>query len=135
MNFIEAKRFTAEQKNVLNGIRMFLGKDATNYIIAVFSHATKTQTSDKNEMQKAWNEPVRSFIRDIENRWGISPNPDIFSSDDPIHKARLGDIKDFISSINGVFTTEQLEKTRREQEAIQRRKEEEEKKEDKNTKR
>src|SRR5688572_4978444 len=128
MDFIEAKRFTAEQKDVLNVIKTFLGKDASNYIIAVFSHATKAQTSDRNVIRKAWNSPVRSFILDIENRWGISPNPDIFSSDDPIHQARLGEIKALISGMRGVYTTEQLERTRQEREEIQLRKKEKEEK-------
>ncbi|PKY56277.1 hypothetical protein RhiirA4_411054 [Rhizophagus irregularis] len=36
----KARRFTDEQRNVLNEIRTFLGKDATNNIISVFSHAS-----------------------------------------------------------------------------------------------
>src|SRR5687767_6493568 len=71
--FTEAKRFTDEQKNVLDGIRRFLGEEATNYIIAVFSHATKAQIRDRTVMRQAWNSPVRSFIQDIDNRWGIAP--------------------------------------------------------------
>ncbi|GES93019.1 AIG1-type guanine nucleotide-binding (G) domain-containing protein [Rhizophagus clarus] len=85
----EAKRFSAEQRNVLEGIRKFFGEGATNYIIAIFSHATKAQIRDRDIMRKAWNEPVCSFIEDIENRWGISPNSDYYHPDDPVHKARL----------------------------------------------
>ncbi|CAB4392548.1 unnamed protein product [Rhizophagus irregularis] len=122
----EARRFTDEQKNVLGGIRRFLGEEATNYIIAVFSHATKAQIRDRNVMRKAWNQPVRSFIQDIDNRWGIAPNSDYFPPDDPVHKARLGEIMAFISGMRGVYTTDQLEKSRQEQEEIRRQKEEEE---------
>ncbi|RGB42702.1 AIG1 family-domain-containing protein [Rhizophagus diaphanus] len=124
----EAKRFTDEQKNVLDGIRRFLGEEATNYIIAVFSHATKAQIRDRNVMRKAWNPPVRSFIQDIDNRWGIAPNSDYFPPDDPVHKARLGEIMAFISGMRGVYTTDQLEKSRQEQEEIRRQREKEEKK-------
>ena len=53
IGFTEAKRFTGEQKNVLEGIRKFLGEGATNYIIAIFSHATKAQIRDRNTMRKA----------------------------------------------------------------------------------
>ncbi|CAB4446687.1 unnamed protein product [Rhizophagus irregularis] len=123
----EAKRFTDEQKNVLDGIRRFLGEEATNYIIAVFSHATKAQIRDRTVMRKAWNQPVRSFIQDIDNRWGIAPNSDYFPPDDPVHKARLGEIMAFISGMRGVYTTDQLEKSRQEQEEIRRQREEEEK--------
>ncbi|RIB14727.1 AIG1 family-domain-containing protein [Gigaspora rosea] len=64
----EAKRFTEEQKNALNGIKTFLGENALNYMIAVFSHATKKQNEDKDEMRKAWNPTVASFIGSIGNR-------------------------------------------------------------------
>src|SRR6266536_4672498 len=114
MGLTEATRFTEEQKNVLKGIRKFFGEDATNYIIAIFSHATKKQTNDKNVMRNAWNDPVHSFIKDLENRWGISPDSDYFPPDDPIHKARLGEIMAFISGMRKVYTTEQLEKSRQE---------------------
>src|SRR4051794_2686878 len=120
MYFVEARRFTDEQKNVLNGIRTFLGKDATNHIIIVFSHATRAQISNNDEMRKAWNQPVRSFIQDIGNRWSISPNSDYFPPDNPIHKTRIMEINEFISGIQGVYTTEQLEKNLREQEKAQR---------------
>jgi hypothetical protein len=125
--FTEAKRFTDEQKNVLDGIRTFLGEDATNYIIAVFSHATKAQIRDRTTMRKAWNIPVRSFIQEIDNRWGISPNSDYYPPDDPVHKARLGEIMAFISGMRGVYTTEQLEESRQKQEEARRQREEEEK--------
>ncbi|CAG8526100.1 9294_t:CDS:10 [Rhizophagus irregularis] len=122
----EAKRFSAEQRGVLEGIRNFFGEGATNYIIAIFSHATKAQIYDRDIMRKAWNKPVCSFIEDIENRWGISPNSDYFPPDDPTHQARLGEIKAFISSMRGVYTTEQLEESLQEQEEARRQKEEEE---------
>ncbi|CAG8765954.1 5863_t:CDS:2, partial [Racocetra persica] len=124
----EAKRFTQEQKDVLNEIRTFLGRDATNHIIAVFSHATKTQTEFKDRMQNDWNTHVKSFVQNIGYRWGISPNPDIFPSDNQIHKERLNEIKQLIKSIQGVYTTEQLEVNLREQERIRRQKEEDERK-------
>src|SRR6266542_1161474 len=127
MDLTEATWFTDEQKNVLKGIRDFFGEGATNYIIAIFSHTTKKQISDRDLMRKAWNDPVRSFIEDIENRWGVSPNSDYFPPEDPIHKERLGEIKALISSMRGVYTTEQLENVQRKQEEARRQKEEEEK--------
>ncbi|CAG8738258.1 17944_t:CDS:2, partial [Acaulospora morrowiae] len=78
----EALRFTNEQKEVLSRIRGFLGKDATNHIIVVFSHANKRQTESRDEMKKTWNNTVQLFIQNVGNRWGISPNPDIFSPND-----------------------------------------------------
>jgi len=125
---LEAKRFTAEQKNVLDGLRLFLGEEAIRHIIAVFSNTTKAQINDRNVMREDWNEPVRSFIQDIDNRWGISPNPDYISPDDPSYKLRLGEIKSLISGMQGLYTSNQLEKSRKEQEENRRRKEEEERK-------
>ncbi|GBC03669.1 hypothetical protein RclHR1_05250005 [Rhizophagus clarus] len=124
---LDAGRFTEEQKNVLNEIRTFLGKDATNNIISVFSRATKRQTIDRNVMRGDWNHFVDSFIQGIGNRWGISPNPDIFSPHEKTHKVRLSEIKELISSIQGVYTTEQLEKNRKKQAEERQRKEEFEK--------
>ncbi|CAG8630264.1 1084_t:CDS:2, partial [Acaulospora morrowiae] len=125
----EAYRFTNEQKEVLSRIRDFLGKDATNHIIAVFSHANKRQTECKEEMKKAWNKPVQSFIQNVGNRWGISPNPDIFLPNDPVYGARLMEIKELINDIQGVYATERLEKNLREQEKDRLRKEEEDRRE------
>ncbi|CAG8685186.1 3978_t:CDS:2, partial [Cetraspora pellucida] len=88
----EANRFTEEQKRVLNQIRTFLGRDATNHIIA----------SD-------WSVPVRSFIQNIGNRWSISPNHQV-------HKNRLREIKELIKCIPEIYKTEQFEKNLREQE-------------------
>ncbi|CAG8649196.1 14195_t:CDS:2, partial [Acaulospora morrowiae] len=105
----EARRFTDEQKKVLQGITMFLGEEAMNYIIAIFSRTTKKQNSSRDEMRKAWNPVVSSFIDQIDNRWGISPDSDHFLPDDPIHKARLGEIRAFIAGTRGIYTTKAFE--------------------------
>ncbi|RIB03773.1 AIG1-type guanine nucleotide-binding (G) domain-containing protein [Gigaspora rosea] len=76
----EAKRFTAEQGNVLYGIKSFFGEGALNYIIAVFSHATKKQNADKDEMRKAWNPSISSFIGSIGNRFLYYRNVGICST-------------------------------------------------------
>ncbi|CAG8557246.1 5090_t:CDS:2 [Ambispora leptoticha] len=123
----EAKRFTEEQKNVLEGIRCFLGESAMDYIIPIFSHATKKQNENRDEMRKTWNQTVSSFIRILGGRWGISPNSDYFPPESSVHKARLTEIQDFIASTRGVYTTEAFEFARQEQEKNRREREEEEK--------
>ena len=66
-------------------------------------------------IRKAWNDPARAFIKDIDNSLlDIPPNSNIFPLDGPIHKARLGEIKAFINGMRGVCTTKQLEKSRQE---------------------
>ncbi|RIB03774.1 AIG1 family-domain-containing protein [Gigaspora rosea] len=121
----EAKRFTEEQKNILNGVKTFLGEDALSYMVAVFSHATKKQNADKDEMRKAWNQTIKSFIEKLGNRWGISPNSDYFPPKHEKHQLRLREIKDFIMSTSDFYTTDMLKSARQEQERIQREKEEE----------
>ncbi|CAG8728855.1 19407_t:CDS:2, partial [Dentiscutata erythropus] len=124
----EAKRFTAEQKSVLNGIKTFLGEDALNHMIAIFSHATKKQNEDRDEMRKAWNPAIATLIGRIGNRWGISPNSDFFPPEHEKYKLRLLEIKDFIISTSGYYTTESFKLVRQEQERIEREKQEEERK-------
>ncbi|CAG8659716.1 11426_t:CDS:2, partial [Funneliformis caledonium] len=95
----KAKRFTAEQKNILDGLRLFLGEGVIHHIIA-----------------------------NIDNRWAISPNPDYISLDDPNYKLRLGEIKSLINSMQEAYTSNQLEKSQKDQEEIHRKKAEKEKK-------
>ncbi|CAJ0925831.1 7695_t:CDS:10 [Entrophospora sp. SA101] len=78
----EARWFTEEQKSVLQNINLFLGEGTIDYIIAIFSHATKKQNASRDEMRNAWNSTVSSFIRRLDNRWGISPNSDYYPPDD-----------------------------------------------------
>ncbi|RHZ43538.1 hypothetical protein Glove_1033g3 [Diversispora epigaea] len=122
----EEKRFTEEQKNALNGIKMFLGEDAMNYMIAIFSHATKRQTENRDVMRNNWNSLVTSFIGNLGYRWGISPNSDYFFPGTTVYNARIREIKDFIISTRGVYSKESFESARRKQEKNRREKEEEE---------
>ncbi|GBC06588.1 hypothetical protein RclHR1_06940005 [Rhizophagus clarus] len=108
---LKSERFTDEQRNTLDVIRTFLGKDARNNIIVVFTHANPDQIKYRDRMQKAWeNIPhFNSFIRDINSRWIVAPNPYNFDVDGQISEDRLVEIKDLISNIREIFTTRQLE--------------------------
>ncbi|CAG8555476.1 1653_t:CDS:2 [Ambispora gerdemannii] len=103
----EAKRFTEEQKNVLDGIKIFLGEDAMNYMIAIFSHATKKQNENKDEMRKAWNSLISSFIKNIGNRWGISPDSDYFP---PEHEK---DYQETVDKIKKEFEQKEFKELRK----------------------
>ncbi|CAG8707608.1 13123_t:CDS:2, partial [Ambispora leptoticha] len=85
------------------------------------------QNENRDEMRKTWNQTVSSFIRSLGGRWGISPNSDYFPPESSVHKARLTEIKDFIASTRGVYTTEVFESARQEQEKNRREWEENEK--------
>ncbi|GET02533.1 hypothetical protein GLOIN_2v1846293 [Rhizophagus clarus] len=113
----EAKRFTNEQKGTINGIKMFLGEEALQYMISVFSHCNKKQTNDpENFRKRSWNEPIRAFVNSVGNRWVISPNPENFPSDSLVYEQRIKELHKHIASIDGVYTNKCLEKARREQE-------------------
>ncbi|PKK60897.1 hypothetical protein RhiirC2_870776 [Rhizophagus irregularis] len=118
---VEAKRFTNEQKEMINRILLFLGKEASRYMISVFSHCNAKQTKDLEYFKRyCWNDPVKAFVNSVGNRWAISPNPDIFPPDDPVHEECLKELQERITSIDGVYTNDLFEKTRREQEENER---------------
>jgi hypothetical protein len=119
--FIEAKRFTNEQREMIHRISLFLGEEALQYMISVFSHCNTKQTKDLEHFKKfCWNDPVKAFVNSVGNRWAISPNPEIFSPDNPVHEKRLKELQEIITSIDGVYTNEFLEKARKEQEENER---------------
>ncbi|CAB4480618.1 unnamed protein product [Rhizophagus irregularis] len=112
----EAKRYTKEQAEMVDRIKLFLGDEALQYMITVFSHCDKKQTEDLEHFKTSWNQPIKAFVNSMGNRWAISPNPDIFPPDNLVHQQRLGELKNHIISINGVYTNELLENARKEQE-------------------
>ncbi|RGB38143.1 AIG1 family-domain-containing protein [Rhizophagus diaphanus] len=122
---LKKERFTDEQRNTLKEIGTFLGKDATNNIIVVFSHASPDQIKCKDKMRMAWSDvPLfSSFIQDIEFRWSVSPDPHHLDDDS---EERLTEIKIFIRNIREIYITRQLEENLERQKESKRLKEEEE---------
>ncbi|CAG8524284.1 9188_t:CDS:2 [Funneliformis mosseae] len=114
----EAKRFTDEQKNVIDGISTFFGEQAFLYMISVFSNCNKKNTNDPKNFEKSWNDKVRMFVNRMGNRWAISPNPDIFPPGTQMHEKCLEKLENTIYDLNGIYTNELLEKTRKEQEEL-----------------
>ncbi|CAI2182879.1 5703_t:CDS:2 [Funneliformis geosporum] len=112
----EAKRLTDEQKNVIDGISTFFGEEAFLYMISVFSNCNKINTNDPKKFERSWNKKVRMFVNRMGNRWAISPNPDIYPLGTSMHEKCLENLENTIISLNGVYTNELLEKTRKEQE-------------------
>ncbi|PKY52772.1 hypothetical protein RhiirA4_476553 [Rhizophagus irregularis] len=94
----EAKRFTKEQKNTINGIKIFLGEGSLQYMIPVFSHCNKKLTKDPKYFRKScWNDPIKAFVNSVGNRWAVSPNVEDFPSDNRVHKQCLKELKKNIS--------------------------------------
>src|SRR5581483_7304474 len=119
--FIEARRFTEEQKMMIERIKIFLGEEALRYMISVFSHCNTKQTNDPEYfIQSCWNKQIREFVDSVDGRWAISPNPEIFPPDNPVHQKRLQELQNIIASLNGVYINDLLEKARKEQEETER---------------
>ncbi|RIA86500.1 AIG1 family-domain-containing protein [Glomus cerebriforme] len=120
---LEVGRITDEEKNSLMTIRNFLGKDARDNFIVVFSKANRNQVKDK---RIAWNkiEILRTFIEQINNRWGISPNPDCYETEREPHEKRLTEIKKFIAQIKVLYSTKQFEENQKRLAEEQRKKKE-----------
>ncbi|CAB4480607.1 hypothetical protein RhiirA1_445281 [Rhizophagus irregularis] len=124
---IEAKRFTIEQKEMVDRIKLFLGKESLQYMISVFSHCSRKQTEDLEYFKKfSWNQEIKAFVNSMGSRWAISPNPESYPPNNPVRKQRLEDLKNHIVSIDGKYTNELLEKVREEQEENERKTREEE---------
>ena len=97
---------------MINGIKIFLGEEALQYIIIVFSHCTKKQTEDpKYFKQLCWNPPVKAFVNSVGNRWAISPNPELFPTDSLVHQQRLKELREKIDTIDGIYTSDLLKKS------------------------
>ncbi|CAB4392969.1 unnamed protein product [Rhizophagus irregularis] len=124
---IEAKRFTIEQKEMVDRIKLFLGDGSLQYMISVFSHCSRKQTEDPEYFRKfSWNPEMKAFVNSMGNRWAISPNPENYPPNNPVRKQRLGDLQNHIVSIDGKYTNELFEKVRKEQEENERKTREEE---------
>uniref|UniRef100_U9SQJ7 AIG1-type G domain-containing protein n=1 Tax=Rhizophagus irregularis (strain DAOM 181602 / DAOM 197198 / MUCL 43194) TaxID=747089 RepID=U9SQJ7_RHIID len=99
---IEAKRFTIEQKEMVDRIKLFLGDGSLQYMISVFSHCSRKQTEDPEYFRKfSWNPEMKAFVNSMGNRWAISPNPENYPPNNPVRKQRLGDLQNHIVSIDG----------------------------------
>ncbi|GBC02727.1 hypothetical protein RclHR1_04780014 [Rhizophagus clarus] len=115
---LEAGRITDEEKNALSTIRKFLGNDATDNFIVVFSKAEPERVMDK---QINWNEIeiLRSFIEQIGHRWSVAPMRQYYNEDQRrANEKRLMEIKKFISHIKVPYTTKQFEKVQEEQKRL-----------------
>ncbi|GBC40486.2 hypothetical protein GLOIN_2v1846867 [Rhizophagus irregularis DAOM 181602=DAOM 197198] len=124
---IEAKRFTIEQKEMVDRIKLFLGDGSLQYMISVFSHCSRKQTEDPEYFRKfSWNPEMKAFVNSMGNRWAISPNPENYPPNNPVRKQRLGDLQNHIVSIDGKYTNELFEKVQKEQEENERKTREEE---------
>ncbi|CAG8451469.1 14768_t:CDS:10, partial [Funneliformis caledonium] len=114
----ESKRLTDEQKNMIDGISTFFGEEAFLNMITVFSNCNKKDTIDPINFEKTWNKKVRMLVNRMGNRWAITPNPDDFPPGTEVHEKCLENLENIICTLNGIYTNELLEKSRKEQEEL-----------------
>lgn len=82
---------------------MFLGEDALRYIIIVFTGCNKEHTKFPEKFQRSWNNEIHNLVSSVGGQWTISPNPDIFSPDDPVFEQWLEDFRKRILSTFGIY--------------------------------
>src|SRR5436190_24351555 len=100
---------------------MFLGEEALQYMILVFSHCNKKQTQDIEYFRRSsWNDQVHGLVNSMGNRWAISPNPELFPPDDPVHQNHLKKLQTTSTFLDRVYTNELLEKAQKRQEETKR---------------
>ncbi|RUP50621.1 AIG1 family-domain-containing protein [Jimgerdemannia flammicorona] len=121
----EAGRFTHEQESVIEKIKDFLGESSLQHMIFAVSKCTRNQTSNPATLFSTFTPPLRAAIEATGGRWTVSPNPDLYEPTDDIFIDTMERLKSMIVSIPEPYTSEALERVRREHEAIIRHHEEE----------
>ncbi|CAG8569936.1 25933_t:CDS:2 [Dentiscutata erythropus] len=89
-------------EGIVGMIKHFLGDGVINHMIVAFSHLNKTQTEEYH-IEDRLNLSMKKFLETIENRWIISPNPDIFNRNDQVVKQSMNNIKEMILKFNKAY--------------------------------
>ncbi|KAF0537654.1 P-loop containing nucleoside triphosphate hydrolase protein [Gigaspora margarita] len=83
-------------------IKKFFGNGVTNHMIVAFSNVSKDQ-NETNRIESRLNSSMKEFLKTVQNRWIISPNPDVFKSDDEVVKRCMASIKDMILKFGNAY--------------------------------
>ena len=113
---------------MLYGIKALLGKESLQYMIVVFSKCKRKQTETPELLEDSWDKNIHEFVNSVGWRWAISPNPDIFEQDHPVHKQHIDELKSKIVTLKGIYTNDILKDVKKRQEEAERRRMEEEEK-------
>ncbi|CAB4377440.1 unnamed protein product [Rhizophagus irregularis] len=108
---IEATRFTKEQRDTIDQIIKFLGKESLNNVIAVFTKCKKAPTIDPDLLFNSLVPEQKEFLSQFDNRFIVSPNPDIFGEpDDPIVARHMTKLKNYIVGFSDLYRIDIFEK-------------------------
>ncbi|CAG8722506.1 1901_t:CDS:2, partial [Gigaspora rosea] len=88
---------------VINGV--------TNHMIVAFTNVSKDQ-NESNHIESTLNSSMKEFLKTVQNRWIISPNPDIFKRDDEIVKRSMTNVKEMILKFGRAYNLYNFNKAR-----------------------
>ncbi|EXX79803.1 uncharacterized protein OCT59_015890 [Rhizophagus irregularis] len=111
--FVVKKSFGKEIDRQIQAIKGFLGEKALDHILIAFTHVNMDQTMDRTVMKKSFNSRMINFLNKIDNRWIVSPNPDLFTLEDDIVYTNVYEAKDIIESFPEAYTTDMFNRVRR----------------------
>ncbi|CAI2185555.1 2397_t:CDS:2 [Funneliformis geosporum] len=111
--FVVKKSFGKEIDRRIQEIKGFLGEKSLDHMLIAFTHCNMDQTMDRKIMKDTFTPKMKDFLNRIDNRWIISPNPDLFNLDDDIVYTNIYEAKDIIGSFPEAYTTEMFNRVRR----------------------
>ncbi|CAG8497643.1 15710_t:CDS:2 [Racocetra fulgida] len=76
--------------------------NTTDKVMSRVNVNPKEQTED-NSIENKLNSSMKNFLKTIQNRWIISPNPDIFNRDDQAVKRSIANAKEMIFRFRGAY--------------------------------
>ncbi|RIB24822.1 AIG1 family-domain-containing protein [Gigaspora rosea] len=97
-------------KNTMRIIQGFLGEAALDHMIVAFTHATKDQT-ERDQILNLTRE-MKDLLSSVNNRWLISPNPDIFREDNEVVLNNMVKAKKMVDEFQNAYTTATFNKVR-----------------------
>ncbi|CAG8562497.1 10927_t:CDS:2 [Acaulospora colombiana] len=118
------KNCNSYSSKTLTIIKSFLGDQALEHMIVAFSHCNVNQTTDDENLQRALNNDMKSFLASVNNRYIVSPNPDLFHQGEEVVCSNIEKAKLLIDSFDAAYTTEMFNRVREAREAIEREQEE-----------
>ena len=86
------------------------GKESLNYMLVAFTHFSINEM-DKNSMRNTFNSDIENFLKNIGDRWIVSPNPDLFVHESVAENIistayeNINEAKVIIDSFSSAYTT------------------------------
>jgi hypothetical protein len=111
--FVVKKSFGKEIDRRIQEIKGFLGEKSLDHMLIAFTHVNMDQTMDRKIMKRSFSPKMVDFLNKIDNRWIVSPNPDLFTLDDDIVYTNVYEAKDIIESFPEAYTTDMFNRVRR----------------------